>query len=229
MTDESERWLKGLARQSSVKNRWPHGHEKPGEPSKPPSGIRRSSGSDSQDGCSSERSHRHAKGRTGEISGRVRAGSETAVPAQVETTQSSTRPRTTPHVQQIPQPTPLLLAPILPTETQPSTTWPFIGAKYSTTQPSVRVGYIQPSKQSPVVLKSKSYSCEVCNFPVSVLCFLYACMANAEVFVYSNNTATTTRAHGCVMAFPLINLLAVSRPYILHAITMFPLLVLCKS
>ena len=190
-----------------MKNRWPHGREKPGEPSTPPSGIQRSSGSDSQDGCSSERLHRHAKSRTGEISGRVRAGSETAVPAEVETTQSSTLPQTTPHVQQIPT-TPLLVAPMPPAETQPSTTRPFIGGKYSTTQPSVRVGYIQPSKQSPVVLKSKSYSCEVCNFPVSVLCFLYACAANAEVFVYSNNTATT------VMPFPLINLLAVSRPNI---------------
>ena len=181
MTDESERWLKGLGRQSSVKNRWPHGHEKPGEPSKPPSGMRRSSGSDSQDGCSSERSHRHAKSRTGEISGRVRAGSagsETAVPAQVETTQSSTRPRTTPHVQQIPQSTPLLVAPVPPAETQPSTTRPFIGGKYSTTQSSVRVGYIQPSKPTPVVLKSKpSYSSNtevcVCVFPVSISVSLF--------------------------------------------------------
>ena len=187
MTDEAERWLKGLGRQSSVKNRWPHGHGKPGEPSNPPSGIRRSSGSDSQDGCSSERSHHHAKSKTGEeISGRVRAGSETMVPAQVETTQSSTLPRTTPHVQQIP--TPLLVAPMPPTETQPSTTRPFISGKDSDTQSSIHITYVQPSKPTPVVLKTMSpYSSntEVC-VRVSQYCFkFFPAMFDCARAIYS--------------------------------------------
>ena len=178
MTDESERWLQNLGRKSSVKNRWPHSQGKASESPKL-SGIRRSSSSDSQDGGGSERLHHHSKSRTGEVSGRVVAGSTAVVQAQVETTQSSTRPRTSPQVQQIPQPTPVLVAPRPPTETQPSTTRPFIGGKPSTTQTSFRTTstYVQPSKLNPVILTSKVHStshAEVCVYSCIYVCYLPA-------------------------------------------------------
>jgi len=178
MEDESERWLRSLGRKSSVKDRWSHG---PGKASESPklSGVRRSSSSDSQNGGGSERLHQHTKSRTGEVSGRVGAGSKAVVQAQVETTQSSTRPRTSPQVQQIPQPTPVLVAPRLPAETQPRTTRPFIGGKPSTTQTSFHTTstYVQPSKLNPVVLTSKAHSTshsEVCVFSCIYVCYLPA-------------------------------------------------------
>jgi len=160
MTDESERWLRS-SRQSSVKDRWPHSQGKASEPSKL-SGVRRSSSSDSQDGGNSEQLHRHTKSRTGEVSVRVGAGSTAVVQAQVETTQRSTRPRTSPQAQQIPEPTPVHAASMPPAETQPSTTRPFIGGKVD----------VLPSKPNPVVLRSKAHSSshsEVCGF--SCICF----------------------------------------------------------
>ena len=162
MTDESERWLQNLGRKSSVKNRWPHSQGKASESPKL-SGIRRSSSSDSQDGGGSERLHHHSKSRTGEVSGRVVAGSTAVVQAQVETTQSSTRPRTSPQVQRIPQPTPVLVTHRLPSMTHPSTMRPYIGGKPSTTST-----FVQPSNPNPVVLTSKARGtshAEVCVFP----------------------------------------------------------------
>jgi len=159
MSDESERWLENLGRLSSIKKRWPHGQGKASESPKL-SGVRRSSSSESQDGSGSERLHHHAKSRIG--AGRVGAGSKAVVQAQVGTAKSSTRPRTSPQVQQIPQPTPVHVSPRLPAMTQPSTTRPYIGGKPSTTST-----YVQPSNPNPVVLTSKAHStsrAEVCVF-----------------------------------------------------------------
>jgi len=188
MTDESERWLQNLGRKSSVKDnqhhkssvkdRWPHSQGKASEPPKL-SGVRRSSSSDSQDGGGSERLHHHTKSRTGEVSVRVGAGSKAVVQAQVETTQSSSRPRTSPQVQQIPQPTPIHVTPRPPAETQPSTTRPFIGGKPSTTQTSFRITstYVQPSKPNSVVFTSNAHStshAEVCVYSCIYVCYLPA-------------------------------------------------------
>ena len=136
--DESDRWLKNLGHQSSVKDRWPHNGDKLSDPSKSShssrSGFRRESGSDSQDGSRQEQSYHHTKSKTGELySSGVSTGSKVAVPAHMRTTQSTTRPKTTPCMQEIPQPTPINVTPSPPSGEQPSTTRPYPG-KHLTTQ-----------------------------------------------------------------------------------------------
>ena len=103
--DDSERWLR-MQQRTSVRERWPHAQEKPSElPNQPlvRSGVTRSSGAKSQDGNRSKQLPHHTTSKVNETSGRVGAESKTMVPAQVETTQSSTLPQTTPRVRQIPQ------------------------------------------------------------------------------------------------------------------------------
>ena len=220
MTDESERWLRS-SWQSSVKNRWPHGQGKASEPPKL-SGVRRSSSSDSQDGGGSERLHRHTKSRTGEVSGRVGAGSTAVVPAQVETTQSSTRPRTSPQVQQIPQATTVLVTPRPPAETQPSTTQPFIGGKPSTTQTSFRTTstYVQPSKLNPVFLTSKAHStshAEVCVFPYIYVCYWPACEACGQLilnyFAFSASVYISVCASALIKCSIIVTYIVAMWPY----------------
>ena len=122
--DESERWRRNLGRQSSVMDRWPHNADKPSDPSKSShslrSSSRRESGSDSQDGSKQEQSYHHTKSKTGELySDGVSTGIK-VVPAHMRTTQSTTRPKTTPCVQEIPQRTPINVTPTPPSWEQTS-------------------------------------------------------------------------------------------------------------
>ena len=164
--DESERWLKNLGRQSSIKNRWPHDGDKSSDPSKSShssrSGFRRESSSDSQDGDRQEQLYHHTKSRTGDfLSSGAATSSKAEVPAHVRTTQSATRPKTTPYVQEIPQPTPITVTPTPPFGEQPSTTRPYVGGKHFSTQSPAHTSSGQRSIKEPVILKSKPGHAEV--------------------------------------------------------------------
>ena len=107
--DASDLWRKNPNQRVSIRERWPHTQENPSEPPNQPlvrSGITRSSGSKLQDGNKSKQLPHHTTSKVNETSGRVGAESKTMVPAQAETTQSSTLARLTPRVRQIPQPAP---------------------------------------------------------------------------------------------------------------------------
>ena len=170
--DESDRWLKNLGHQSSVKDRWPHNGDKLSDPSKSShssrSGFRRESGSDSQDGSRQEQSYHHTKSKTGELySSGVSTGSKVAVPAHMRTTQSTTRPKTTPCVQEIPQPTPINVTPTPPSGEQPSTTRPYVG-KHSATQSQAYTSSGQRSVKEHVVIKSRPGHAEVSSSSTEV-------------------------------------------------------------
>ena len=175
--DESECWLRNTGRQSSIKGRWPHGGDKPSDPSQSShssrSGFRRESSSDSQDGSKQEQSY-HTKSKTGEFySSGAATSSKAEVPAHVRTTQSTTRPKTTPCVQEIPQPTPITVIPTPPSGEQPSTTRPYVGGKYSSTQSPAHTSSDQRSAKEHVILKSRPGHAEVssihllCQHPLS--------------------------------------------------------------
>ena len=163
--DESERWRKNPGRQSSIKDRWPHGGDKLSDPSKSShssrSGFRRESSSDSQDGGRHGQSY-HTKSRTGEfLSSGAATSSKAEVPAHVRTTQSATRPKTTPCVQEIPQPTPITVTPTPPPGEQPSTTRPYVGGKYFSTQSPAHTSSSQRSSKEHVILRSRPGHAEV--------------------------------------------------------------------
>ena len=169
--DESDRWLRNLGHQSSVMDRWPHNADKPSDPSKSShslrNGSRRESGSDSQDGSKQEQSYHHTKSKTGEhYSGGVSTGIK-VVPAHMRTTQSTTRPKTTPCVQEIPQPTPINVTPTPLSWEQPQQ-YP---GKHLTTQSPAYTSSGQRSAKEHVTLTSHG---EVSSTDLACLCVLSA-------------------------------------------------------
>ena len=182
--DESEHWQRNLGRQSSVKDWWPHDGDKPSDPSKSlhssRGGFRRESGSDSQDETRQEQSYHHNKSSTDEfLSSEVGSGNA-GVPASVRTTQ--TQPKTTPCVQEIPQPTPIKIVSIPGSGEQPSTTLPYV-AKHLATQSQTYTSSGQRSVKEHVVLKYRPSHAEVSS--MHLLCQYCLCVVSCALSLWS--------------------------------------------